>query len=191
MVNKRGWKLSKETRKKIGDSNRETYKNPAVKKRLSRSIKKWYRSDPKHKEEASERSKLSMIKVWKNPEFRSKFLIHLKKLGDSQRLENNPNWKGRNYNRIVFDIYKKPRVCERCGSRRQIIVHHKDHDNTNNAVENLEVLCRSCHNVEHKRGVPFTKKHRDNMVRAVRRAYRLKMKLKRQKEKYGNTGTSY
>jgi 5-methylcytosine-specific restriction endonuclease McrA len=31
-------------------------------------------------------------------------------------------------------------------------VHHRDHDPSNRAPENLEALCRSCHEREHTRG---------------------------------------
>ncbi len=40
-------------------------------------------------------------------------------------------------------------VCQRCASTRFIVVHHKDRDRTHNDLDNLEVLCRRCHNDEH------------------------------------------
>jgi hypothetical protein len=47
------------------------------------------------------------------------------------------------------DIY----TCERCGWKHHmgfaLPIHHKDRDRTNNAPNNLEVLCQSCHNNEH------------------------------------------
>lgn len=45
--------------------------------------------------------------------------------------------------------------CNRCGVNTrtlgpyQYAVHHKDRDRSNNDVENLEVLCKSCHQLEH------------------------------------------
>jgi hypothetical protein len=44
---------------------------------------------------------------------------------------------------------KRPRRCERCGSRRRLHVHHRDEDTSNNDPTNLEVLCGSCHLREH------------------------------------------
>jgi hypothetical protein len=44
---------------------------------------------------------------------------------------------------------KGPGPCERCGSTRFIDVHHKNRDELDNAPENLERLCRSCHHREH------------------------------------------
>ena len=40
--------------------------------------------------------------------------------------------------------------CARCGSPENVDVHHKDEDWQNNAPENLERLCRSCHMKEHR-----------------------------------------
>lgn len=41
--------------------------------------------------------------------------------------------------------------CERCGSTRSVLVHHRDGDYTNNKIENLERLCKSCHEKEHSK----------------------------------------
>lgn len=42
--------------------------------------------------------------------------------------------------------------CERCGTRKKRLdVHHLDGDPTNNVLSNLQVLCRSCHNLVHDR----------------------------------------
>jgi hypothetical protein len=39
--------------------------------------------------------------------------------------------------------------CNRCGNPLASDVHHRDHNYLNNAPENLERLCRSCHKQEH------------------------------------------
>ncbi len=52
-----------------------------------------------------------------------------------------------------------PWVCARCGREftgkklRQLDVHHKDHDHTNNPADgsNWELLCIYCHDDEHSR----------------------------------------
>lgn len=40
--------------------------------------------------------------------------------------------------------------CNRCGKPDASDVHHKDGNHLNNSPENLERICRSCHNREHK-----------------------------------------
>lgn len=41
--------------------------------------------------------------------------------------------------------------CELCGSTQNIDIHHKDEDYTNNNIDNLQSLCRSCHMKQHKK----------------------------------------
>ena len=49
-------------------------------------------------------------------------------------------------------IYKKcHRRCERCICDEDLLIHHIDRDRSNNNIENLEVLCTSCHAIEHIR----------------------------------------
>lgn len=46
-----------------------------------------------------------------------------------------------------------PEVCTRCGrSDCWLDCHHKDGDPFNEGLNNLELLCRSCHTVLHRRG---------------------------------------
>jgi len=43
--------------------------------------------------------------------------------------------------------------CNRCGYNEypQVLeIHHKDRDRENNEMDNLEALCPTCHNVEHR-----------------------------------------
>ena len=53
------------------------------------------------------------------------------------------------------EILKEVRYCERCekdlinATRYQWCVHHRDHDRNNNADSNFELLCKSCHQIEH------------------------------------------
>jgi hypothetical protein len=39
--------------------------------------------------------------------------------------------------------------CEACGERRQLNAHHVDQDNRNNQPENIQTLCKWCHNFLH------------------------------------------
>jgi len=45
--------------------------------------------------------------------------------------------------------HHKKKACERCRSKKSLCVHHKDRDRTNNSLDNLETLCKSCHQSEH------------------------------------------
>ena len=46
-----------------------------------------------------------------------------------------------------FDEYDEE--CDHCGSGEDVDVHHIDGDATNNNIENLIPLCRSCHKKVH------------------------------------------
>lgn len=54
-------------------------------------------------------------------------------------------WKGgiQTYRR------KKKESCNRCGSTENLVVHHIDENRYNNIDENLETLCRRCHQIHH------------------------------------------
>lgn len=57
----------------------------------------------------------------------------------------NGYWKG------GIQTYRQHRkdVCERCGSTRHLVVHHKDENRCNNDPSNLETLCKRCHQIHH------------------------------------------
>lgn len=40
--------------------------------------------------------------------------------------------------------------CDACGGIKTLQRHHKDHDPSNNSPENIAILCRTCHALEHK-----------------------------------------
>lgn len=44
----------------------------------------------------------------------------------------------------TYTQHKKSK-CERCGSTKNLMVHHKDGNRKNNDPSNLETLCWSCH----------------------------------------------
>lgn len=68
--------------------------------------------------------------------------IEKKRKGNyNQAGKNNNNYK----NGIsMYPKYKKSR-CEVCGSKRHLVVHHKDGNRKNNNPSNLITLCWSCH----------------------------------------------
>jgi len=78
-----------------------------------------------------------------------------KKMKISKLGEKNPNWKngtGSFYRRIAYETFGYK--CNRCEitDKRLLLVHHKNCDRQNNVIENLEILCRNCHWIEHHKG---------------------------------------
>jgi hypothetical protein len=57
----------------------------------------------------------------------------------------------------------KLKICERCKNPLDLTnsfkwcTHHKDHNRLNNEIENLEILCKSCHQKEHQVHKNFNK----------------------------------
>jgi hypothetical protein len=83
---------------------------------------------------------------------------------------NNPAWKGGR----SAGYYRKAQAgtCERCGSRRFLLVHHRDRDRTNSDPSNLESLCKRCHQVEHGAGRHLRRtKLTEDQVRDIRARY--------------------
>jgi hypothetical protein len=65
------------------------------------------------------------------------------------------------HGKSVFDRYARERkaelnTCEECAkdltsvSRWSWVGHHKDHNPFNNTYSNLKILCKRCHQIEHK-----------------------------------------
>lgn len=67
--------------------------------------------------------------------------IEKKKGNYNQSGKNNNNYK----NGISMYAKKKKSKCERCGSTKNLMVHHKDGNRKNNSASNLKTLCWSCH----------------------------------------------
>jgi len=69
--------------------------------------------------------------------------------GGNQWGENNHQYKNGIglYKKLPFTT--KEKICERCGSNLNILVHHKDENRSNNTLDNLEVLCKKCHQNHH------------------------------------------
>lgn len=51
------------------------------------------------------------------------------------------------YRNVCLDT--KGSACTICGSTESVIAHHIDGDRSNNSIENLEPICRSCHGKIH------------------------------------------
>ena len=51
----------------------------------------------------------------------------------------------------IFKMIQPEKKCSICGKIGKLDIHHKDHNYQNNSLENLQYLCRSCHNKEHRK----------------------------------------
>lgn len=85
--------------------------------------------------------------------------------GNPNLLKKNPNYKHGFYvaERQRREI-KQRGFCERCGKdlrnadRWSWCVHHKDHNHCNHDYDNLELLCKRCHQIEHDCFRAFSKR---------------------------------
>jgi hypothetical protein len=61
-----------------------------------------------------------------------------------------PSTKSAYYKRAVKVLSAhRDKKCQRCPSGDKIEAHHIDEDITNNEIDNLEWLCRECHEIHH------------------------------------------
>lgn len=59
---------------------------------------------------------------------------------------NNINRK-KDYRTKAYEVYGK--ICKRCNSTKNLVVHHIDGNRLNNDINNLCVFCKKCHKHEH------------------------------------------
>lgn len=61
-----------------------------------------------------------------------------------------------NFYALRKQLREEIKHCQRCNldltlaTRYEWCVHHIDHDRTNNVLDNFEMLCKRCHQVEHE-----------------------------------------
>lgn len=90
-----------------------------------------------------------------------------------QRGDKNPFWKGgvsrSNIRRLTKKLLDEAginqKVCEVCGamSETRLNIHHKDHNRSHNTLDNLIVLCATCHSRHHD-----AERDRDSLGRFAR-----------------------
>ena len=62
-------------------------------------------------------------------------------------------------------------VCFECRSTKSLEVHHQDKNITNNAFENLEVLCSKCHRNLHQIGTKHRKTSKEAISQILRKRW--------------------
>ena len=121
---KKGIKLSKEHKKKLSEAHKNRGTKPPSRKGTKIS--------KEHKQKIRDWNKLNK---------------------DKFSGENNIHWKGGisqdYYRRIAFENF--PNLCEICGSTNQLRVHHKNKNRKDNNLDNLMIVCKSCHNKIHEK----------------------------------------
>ena len=88
--------------------------------------------------------------IFKHPLIRQKLDIIHRQTGPL-----NPKWKKDNDNlqtsrRRVQKIFKSD-TCELCGVKRRILRHHADGNPLNNDIQNIVMMCYSCHQLVHSK----------------------------------------
>lgn len=83
--------------------------------------------------------------------------VGLGKGGSNLRYKDHAQYKnGESQFQRLRPVVKERRFCERCSKDLLDVgvhhwcVHHRDHDRTHNELENLELLCKRCHQIEHE-----------------------------------------
>lgn len=66
------------------------------------------------------------------------------------------------YKRAKFEVPMKA-ACEVCGTSSDLTRHHLDENPANNAPENIQTLCRSCHTKWHWRNGKTIHRRRDGV----------------------------
>jgi hypothetical protein len=82
-----------------------------------------------------------MVDVFEIVEKQFEECLEKKKGNYNQAGKNNNNYK----NGISTYAQNKKSSCETCGSKKNLMVHHKDGNRNNNSPSNLQTLCWSCH----------------------------------------------
>lgn len=124
----------------------KSIKKPKTKEHISKIIES-RENNPNYKLTKKRISNSLKIK-YKNGELKSSFYI-------DGRYKNNPTSQYNLYNgefseSLKLEVRKRDNwTCQLCNSKRSTSCHHIDEDKNNNIIDNLIVLCRSCHSKYH------------------------------------------
>jgi hypothetical protein len=104
-------------------------------------LKDWVRKNPERRKEHKQREyKKNFKRYQKNAKlYQQRNIERLKRYWSDWHRDKSFNGK----HKEVLDRDKNK--CLLCGSKKMIIIHHIDHNNKNNDINNLVTLCRRCH----------------------------------------------
>ena len=114
-------------------------------KKISEKAKERFKDKTKHPMFGKHHSEETKLKIGNNEERNLK-------ISKTHKGKNNGMYKHGRYNirRIIFEEIKKDYECELCSSEENIEIHHKDKNPFNNKIENISILCKSCHSLQHR-----------------------------------------
>jgi hypothetical protein len=146
---KRSYSSGKRKKYKITPEHREKL-NKSIKYKTKEHIRKIIESRKNNPNYSLIKKRISntLKRKYKNKEISSSFYI-------DGRYTNNPNSQYNLYNgefteSLKLDVRKRDNwTCQLCNKKRSTSCHHIDENKTNNVVDNLIVLCRSCHSKYH------------------------------------------
>jgi len=122
-----------------------------------KSKDKAYRESPKGRASSRERTKRyrerhpertkEAMRRWrdKNPNYNEEYRKRLGVIEKERRYH-----RIRKYGEDALEVLERDNdTCQKCGSTEQIHIHHIDWDEDNNDLDNLVLLCNSCHQKLH------------------------------------------
>lgn len=81
---------------------------------------------------------------------------------DQVLIENSPVTNTNSLKKRLWTAGIKKKKCEICGSTEHLEMHHINGDSTDNRIENLQILCPTCHaNTENFRGKNIGRRHKE------------------------------
>jgi len=86
------------------------------------------------------------LTIWRKPDGTARCIAASVVFKTEKRYEHVRSWKKNRVSKLNTALFK----CEKCGKSTKI-VHHISTKPTNHSIDNLMVLCQSCHIKLHKR----------------------------------------
>lgn len=160
----KGYKMSEEHKKKIGEANKISLKGRRLSENARNAYLMKYTGVPRP-------DYISKMVTENNIKTKSYLNMQtdkalLNKVLNMPRGQNHYNWKGGKAGEVYlkcFNFTLKEAIrkrddfrCQECKTeekffKQRLVVHHKDENKKNNVSDNLISLCRSCHMTIHKR----------------------------------------